>query len=89
MTSEITCPKCNYNSGDDWSKCNGLCPMIGSPFYHESALHRPWLFDNWKPRCKQDVIYLLMEVQTGHVSCRKASDILFPEFKIIKDDICL
>jgi hypothetical protein len=35
------------------------------------------------------VIYLLMEVQTGHVSCRKASDILFPEFKIIKDDICL
>ena len=34
----------------------------------------------WKPQCKQDVVDLLMLVQTGDCSCRKASDILFPQF---------
>ena len=89
MTSEIICPKCNCNSGDDWSQCKGLCPMIGSPFYSETVIHRPWLFDGWKPSCKQDVVDLLFEVQTGFVSCRRASDILFPAFMNNEIDICL
>lgn len=33
----------------------------------------------WKPECKQDVVDLLMEVQIGYVSCRRAASILFPE----------
>lgn len=35
--------------------------------------------EGWKPECKQDVVDLLMEVQIGYVSCRRAADILFPE----------
>lgn len=27
------CPKCHMWSGDDWSQCNGACPMPGSPHY--------------------------------------------------------
>lgn len=38
----------------------------------------------WKPECKQDVVDLLLEVQVGNISCRKASDILFPEFNLVK-----
>lgn len=30
---KITCPKCKYNSGDDWTQCGGSCPMVGSPHY--------------------------------------------------------
>lgn len=33
----------------------------------------------WRPKCKQDVVDLLMKVQTGHASCRFAADVLFPE----------
>jgi len=33
----------------------------------------------WKPECKQDVVNLLMDVQVGYVSCRRAASILFPE----------
>lgn len=29
----IVCPKCGKNSGDDWSQCEGACPMKMSPFY--------------------------------------------------------
>ena len=36
--------------------------------------------EGWKPECKQDVVDLLMKVQVGNISCRRASDILFPEF---------
>ena len=36
--------------------------------------------EGWKPECKQDVVDLLMEVQIGYVSCRRAADILFPQF---------
>lgn len=28
-----TCPKCGALSGDDWSQCNGECPMPGSPHH--------------------------------------------------------
>lgn len=38
--------------------------------------------EGWKPECKQDVVDLLMEVQIGYISCRRAADILFPEFKM-------
>lgn len=43
---------------------------------------KPWSKEGWKPKCKQDVVDLLMEVQAGNVSCRRASDILFPKFKM-------
>ncbi len=36
----------------------------------------------WRPECKQDVVDILMEVQIGYISCRRAADILFPEFKM-------
>lgn len=36
--------------------------------------------EGWKPECKQDVVDLLMEVQIGYISCRRAADILFPQF---------
>ena len=29
----IVCPKCNKSSGDDWSQCDGVCPMEMSPHY--------------------------------------------------------
>lgn len=38
--------------------------------------------EGWKPECKQDVVDLLMEVQIGYISCRRAADILFPQFKV-------
>lgn len=28
-----TCPKCGAVSGDDWSQCEGRCPMEMSPHY--------------------------------------------------------
>lgn len=27
------CPKCGSTSGDNWTKCEGNCPMPGSPHY--------------------------------------------------------
>lgn len=41
----------------------------------------PYLQPDWVPTSKQDVVDLLLDVQAGHVSCRKASDLLFPQFK--------
>ena len=38
--------------------------------------------EGWKPECKQDVVDLLMEVQIGYISCRRAADILFPQFRV-------
>lgn len=29
----MTCPKCKMTSGNDWSQCNGSCPMPMSPYY--------------------------------------------------------
>ena len=30
---QLICPKCQSSSGDDWSQCNGACPMPMSPHY--------------------------------------------------------
>lgn len=30
------CPKCGWDSGDDWSQCKGSCPMPMSPHYNKS-----------------------------------------------------
>lgn len=27
------CPKCQKTSGDDWSQCDGVCPMSMSPYF--------------------------------------------------------
>ncbi len=53
--------------------------------YPEETLRQDKVMDeltqqHGSPQCKQDVVDLLMKVQTGHCSCRKASDILFPQF---------
>lgn len=29
----MRCPKCGVGSGDDWSQCNGSCPIPISPYY--------------------------------------------------------
>lgn len=34
----------------------------------------------WVPKCKQDVVELLHDCQTGLVSCGFAAEVLFPEF---------
>lgn len=31
------CPKCGATSGNDWSQCNGSCPMYGSPHFKPKA----------------------------------------------------
>lgn len=31
----MRCPKCHAISGDDWSQCEGKCPMPMSPHYKE------------------------------------------------------
>lgn len=28
-----TCPKCGFDSGDDWVQCQGFCPIPISPHY--------------------------------------------------------
>lgn len=33
----IQCRKCSYVSGDDWSQCDGSCPMQGSPHFDPVA----------------------------------------------------
>ena len=49
---------------------------------HFTSYTRPMLNKvnqpGWKPEYKQDVVDLLMEVQIGYVSCRRAASILFP-----------
>ena len=35
----LRCPKCNTYSGDDWSNCNGRCPVEESPHYNADC-HR-------------------------------------------------
>ena len=32
-----TCPRCNNTSGNDWSQCEGVCPIEGSPHYDPNA----------------------------------------------------
>ena len=32
------CPKCGATSGDNWSQCEGECPMPGSPHFKFSTL---------------------------------------------------
>ena len=32
----ITCPKCQATSGDNWTQCQGRCPMSMSPHYDEA-----------------------------------------------------
>ena len=34
--AERRCPKCDATSGNDWSQCNGVCPVPGSPHYRPS-----------------------------------------------------
>jgi hypothetical protein len=33
MSNAPECPKCGATSGDDWTQCNGECPMPCSPHY--------------------------------------------------------
>lgn len=41
------CPKCGAISGDDWSQCDGDCPLPISPDYHkqkaDAILDHKWL----------------------------------------------
>jgi hypothetical protein len=33
----VSCPKCEADCGDDWSECDGDCPMLGSPHFSPST----------------------------------------------------
>lgn len=35
----MSCPKCNRESGDDWSECGGACPIPASPHYVADTPH--------------------------------------------------
>lgn len=35
----ITCPKCRETSGNDWSQCNGVCPMEMSPYFKKEVIY--------------------------------------------------
>ena len=37
----MQCPKCGAVSGDDWSQCNGSCPIPGSPHHKQLARLSP------------------------------------------------
>lgn len=39
------CPKCGFESGDDWAQCSGKCPMPMSPHYENKAKTRDELID--------------------------------------------
>jgi hypothetical protein len=39
MNEILTCPKCNVESGDDWSSCEKSCPMPMSPWFDPTSLH--------------------------------------------------
>jgi hypothetical protein len=34
MSKKIQCSKCKAISGDDWSQCEGSCPIPMSPHYN-------------------------------------------------------
>lgn len=38
----MKCPKCKAISGDDWSQCQGVCPMDGSPHFSQDAADGIW-----------------------------------------------
>lgn len=41
-TDRPACPKCRYESGNDWSQCSGRCPLSISPHHNqeESELYQ-------------------------------------------------
>lgn len=34
------CAKCGDVSGDDWSQCDDLCPVVGSPFFDRETFDK-------------------------------------------------
>jgi len=49
MTDEYpTCPKCDAESGNDWSQCEGSCPMPGSPHYKNGELWIVEALEAWR-----------------------------------------
>lgn len=36
------CIKCHAVSGDNWTQCNGPCPVEGSPYYDPEMQVTPW-----------------------------------------------
>jgi hypothetical protein len=38
----LICPKCNSESGDAWSQCEGLCPMPTSPEFDHKTHYEYW-----------------------------------------------
>lgn len=41
-----SCPRCGQTSGDDWSQCEGVCPVKMSPHYDPKAPLYP--VSDWK-----------------------------------------
>jgi len=37
ITDGFSCPKCKATSGDDWSQCEGSCPLHISPHYKHAT----------------------------------------------------
>ena len=46
-----------------------------------SYRNKKYLAADWYPIWKEDLVDLLIDVQAGQTSCRKAADILFPHLQ--------
>lgn len=56
--SNPTCPKCGAESGDDWSRCEGSCPMPGSPHFKDDlSVRYPEQLAAVCPYCLEEVGY--------------------------------
>ncbi|WP_285535978.1 hypothetical protein [Brucella sp. NBRC 12950] len=63
----MKCPKCGNASGDDWSQCEGGCPIVVSPYYDEYLVGgykaNVSTYDDWFPDLS---IPIAAEQQGGH-----------------------
>lgn len=48
---EMTCPKCQATSGNDWSQCLGACPIPGSPHHFIDLTVEHRTEDEWVGEC--------------------------------------
>lgn len=68
MSETLTCPKCGARSGNDWSQCNGSCPMVGSPHHDPGASN-----------AKMPMVEAALDAALGEVARQGGPDYLLKE----------
>lgn len=51
----VSCRKCGYVFGDDWTQCRGKCSMEGSPHYVPDLKFKQFKPDVVKPLGKNEI----------------------------------